>query len=133
MKRNRLSLTFALACGVLLVCSGKLMAADSPAKVAGNWEMTREGHHGNRTRTLTLQQEGSEIKGTLKWESEQVPVEGSVTGNDIRLTARRDTPNGPLIFEYSGTVDGDSMQGAFHSARSNGVWSAKRSGSKSEK
>lgn len=133
MKRNSYALLFALACSVLLMCAGRLMAADEPAKVAGTWEMTSEGRRGTMTRTLTIEQDGSTIKGTMKSERGESSFEGSVTGNKISFTVKRETPNGTFTIEYSGTVDGDSMEGTAHSERFDFKWTAKRKSSTTEK
>jgi hypothetical protein len=133
MKRNTHLFALALVCSVLLICGGRLMAAEEAAKVAGTWEMTSETPRGTRTQTLTLQQEGSTIKGTLKSQRGESALEGSVTGNNISFTVKRETPNGTFTVEYSGTVEGDSMKGKSHSERFDGTWSAKRANAPSEK
>jgi len=126
MKRRTRLLAFALTCGALLLRSGAAIAADEPAKVTGSWEMSIESPRGTMTQTLTLQQDGSTLKGTLKGQRGEAPVTGSVTGNKISFTVTRDTPNGSFTIEYSGTVDGDSIAGTLHSERFDGKWTAKR-------
>jgi hypothetical protein len=133
MKRNNYFVVFALACGVLLMWGGRLMAADEPAKVAGTWEMTSEGPRGTMTQTLTIQQDGGTIKGTLEGRRGPAPLEGSVTGNKISFTVKRETPNGTFTLEYTGTVDGDSMKGNVHSERFDTEWTAKRTSGSSQK
>lgn len=133
MKRKRTFLAWALACGVMLAWSGGAIAAEESAKVAGTWEMTSQGRRGTRTQTLTIQQDGNAIKGTVKGERGEAPLEGSVTGNKINFTIKRETPNGSLTIEYTGTVDGDSLKGTSHSERFDGEWSAKRSSGAAEK
>jgi hypothetical protein len=133
MKRMMYSAALVLACGVLLIWGGKLMAAEEPAKVAGAWEMTSEGPRGAMTQTLKIQQDGSTIKGTLTGRRGESPLEGSVTGNKISFTVKRETPNGTFTIEYSGTVAGDTMKGKSHSERFDGEWTAKRASAPSEK
>jgi hypothetical protein len=133
MKRKVCFLAFVLVCGVWLMWSGRAMAADEPAKVAGTWEMTYEGPRGTRTQTLTIQQDGSAIKGTAKGQRGEAPLEGSVTGNNIKFTITRETPNGTFTLEYSGTVEADSMKGTVHSERFDGEWTAKRVNAAGEK
>ena len=133
MKRNTYLFAFALACGVLLMWGGRLMAADEPAKVAGTWEMTSESPRGTMTQTLTIQQDGGTIKGTLEGRRGPAPLEGSVTGNKISFTVKRETPNGTFTLEYTGTVDGDSMKGNVHSERFDTEWTAKRTSGSSQK
>lgn len=128
MKRIPYGLALALACDLLTVCGGRVMAAEEPANVAGTWEMTSEGRNGPMTQTLTIQQEGGNIKGTLKGPRGEGPIEaGTVAGNKITFKVNRDTPNGTFTLEYSGTVDGDSMTGTVHSERFDRKFTAKRS------
>jgi hypothetical protein len=117
---------FALAYGLLLMWSGRVVAAEGPAKVAGTWEMTFEGPGGTRTQTLKIQQDGSTIKGTITGRRGELPLEGSVTGNKISFAVTRETPNGTFTIEYAGTVDGDSMKGTVHSERFDAEWTAQR-------
>jgi len=133
MKRKVCFLAVVLICGVWLMWSGGVRAADEPAKVAGTWEMTYEGPRGTRTQTLTIQQDGSTIKGTAKGQRGEAPLEGSVTGNNIKFTITRETPGGTFTLEYSGTVEGDSMKGTVHSERFDGEWTAKRVSAAGEK
>jgi len=133
MNKRTYSLLFALGCSLFLMCAGKGLAADEPAKVGGTWEMTSESPRGTMTRTLTIQQDGSTIKGTLKGERGEAEFEGSVAGNKISFTIKRETPNGTFTIEYSGTVTGDSIEGTAHSERFDRKWTAKRTGAATEK
>jgi hypothetical protein len=115
MKKVTYSLALAFACGALLVWAGNVLAADEPVKVAGTWEMTSEGRNGPMTQTLTIQQDGSTIKGTLTGRRGEAPLEGTVTGNKVSFTVKRQTQSGDtMVFEYTGTVDGDSIKGKVH-------------------
>jgi len=126
MKRIACLLAFALTCGVLMFCAAKATAADEPAKVAGTWEVSSEGPNGPMTQTLTIQQDGEKIKGTMTGRRGETPFEGTVTGNKVAFTVKRETPNGTFTIEYSATVDGDSMKGKAHSERFDRDWTAKR-------
>jgi len=115
MKRLTYSLVLAFACGMLLVLAGSVLAADEPAKVGGSWEMTSQGRNGPMTSTLTITQDGGTIKGTLKNPRGESPLEGTVTGNKVSFTVKRTNQNGDtMVFEYTATVDGDSMTGKVH-------------------
>jgi len=126
MKRNAYLLAFALVCGMLLICGVRARAAEEPVKVAGTWEMSSEGPNGPMTQTLVIQQDGSKIKGTLTGRRGESPFEGTVTGNKINFTIKRETPNGTFTMEYTATVDADSMKGTVHSERFDREWTAKR-------
>ena len=118
MKRIIHVLVLAFACGLLLMWVGNALAADEPAKVDGKWEMTSEGQNGPMTSTLTIQQVGGTIKGTLSGRRGDAPLEGTVTGNKVSFTVKRQTQNGDtMVMEYTATVDGDSMKGKVHSER----------------
>ena len=122
-----------LACGLLLVLGGSLMAADEPAKVAGTWNMTIQGRQRTFDVTLTLTQDGSTIKGSTKGERGESPLEGTVNGNKITFTVTRETDNGTFKIEYTGTLEGDTLKGTSHSERFDGEWSAKRAPATSTK
>jgi len=126
MKRIACFLAFAWICGVLMICAAQVRAADEPVNVAGTWEVSSQGPNGPRTQTLTIQQDGGKIKGTITGRRGEAPFEGTVTGNKIAFTVKRETPNGTFTIEYSATVDGDSMKGTAHSERFDREWTAKR-------
>ena len=118
MKRLTYSLVLAFAYGMLLMLAGNAWAADEPARVDGKWEMSSEGQNGPMTSTLTIQQDGSTIKGTLSGRRGDAPLEGTITGNKLSFKVKRQTQNGDtMVMEYNATVDGDSMKGKVHSER----------------
>jgi len=125
MKRITCFLAFALTCGLLLIC-GMAVAADEPAKVAGTWEVSSQGRNGPMTQTLTITQDGGKIKGTLTSPRGDANFEGTVEGNKVSFTIKRETDNGTFVIEYSATVDGDAMKGTAHSERFDREWTAKR-------
>jgi hypothetical protein len=70
------------------------------------------------TQTMTITQDGGSIKAILRGRRGDAPLEGTVTGNKIRFTVKRQTQNGDtLVIEYNGTVEGDSIKGKVHSER----------------
>jgi len=125
MKRTSLLLVLLVA-GGLLMLGLPTFAQETPANVAGTWQMTSEGRNGPMTQTLTIQQDGGTIKGTLSGPRGDTPFEGTVAGNKISFTIKRETPNGTFTLEYSATVDGDSMEGTIHSERFDRKFTAKR-------
>jgi hypothetical protein len=116
MKRIAYSFVLVFACGMLLMLAGNALAADEPAKVDGKWEMTSEGQNGPMTQTLMIQQDGGTIKGTLTGRRGEAPLQGTVTGNKLSFTVKRQTQSGDtMVIEYTATVDGDSLKGKAHS------------------
>jgi len=129
-RRTAYFLTLILACAGLAGWGTKALAADEPAKVDGVWDFSAETPRGTMTQTLTIQQDGGTIKGTLKGQRGEAPFQGTVAGNKVSFTVTRDTPNGTFTIEYTATVDGDSMTGTSHSERFDGKWTAKRQAAK---
>ena len=118
MKKITYSLVIAFACGMLLILAGNSLAAADAANVAGSWELSSQGQNGPMTSTLTIQQDGGTIKGTLKGRRGDAPLEGTVTGNNVSFTVKRQNQNGKtMVMEYTATVDGDSLKGKVHSER----------------
>ena len=98
--------------------ASKVLAADEPAKVAGAWEVKSESRSDPMTQTMTITQDGGSIKGTLTGRRGEAPLEGTVTGNKLSFTVKRETQSGDtLVMEYTGTVEGDSIKGKVHSER----------------
>ncbi|HXN24415.1 MAG TPA: hypothetical protein VOA41_16875 [Candidatus Dormibacteraeota bacterium] len=125
MKRTAICLAplFAFA---LVSVMGAQRAADT-SKVAGSWEMTSEGPQGTVAQTITIEQDGSKIKGTIKGARGEAPFDGAIDGNKISFTVKRQTPNGEITIEYSGTVEDDSIKGTMKTPRGERPWTAKRS------
>ncbi len=125
MKRSALIL--AVLCGLVLCLAVAAAAQDKDANVAGTWEMSMQGPRGTMTQTLTLEQTGKDLKGTLKGMRGESPVEGTVDGNKINFTVKRQTPNGERTIPYTGTVDGDNIKGTVKFGENDVEWTAKRS------
>lgn len=124
---KRMAICFAVLCAFALVSATRAQTTADVADVAGSWEMTSEGPQGSMTQTLTIQQDGSKIKGTIKGERGEAPFEGTAEGNKLHFTVKRDTPRGEMVLEYSGTVSGDSIKGTVKTPRGERPWTAKRS------
>ena len=96
----------AFVCALVLALGWAARAADEFAKVAGTWELSMKGREGTITQTLTIEQDGGKIKGTLKGERGDADFEGTVTGNKISFTVKRETPRGEMTVEYTHQVKG---------------------------
>src|SRR5215472_11724280 len=115
----------ALAIATLLVAAS-VFAADA-AKVAGDWTLSVETPNGTRTPTASFKQEGENLTGTYKSTMGEVPLKGTIKGNEIKFTATVTTPNGEFTLDYSGTVDGDSMKGTVKFGQAGeGTWTGKK-------
>jgi uncharacterized protein (TIGR03066 family) len=122
---RKTAICLAVICALAL--AGVAVKAADPAKVAGAWEMTSQGRQGPQTSTITFEQDGGKIKGTIKGTRGEAPFEGTVDGNKITFTVKRQTPNGEFVQTYNGTVDGDNIKGTVTMGQGEPrEWSAKR-------
>ena len=105
----------------------KEVASGPPAAVAGKWELTMETPRGGQKVALTLEQDGSGLKGTFTGPAgNATPVTGTIKGQSISFTMTRQTPRGEMSMDFSGTVDGDSMKGQVQILTFSQNWTAKR-------
>lgn len=101
-------------------------AQDKPANVAGKWEMSWEGPRGPQTSTLTLEQDGANLKGTMSGRRGDTPITGTVKGKNVTIVVERETPQGKFTQEFKGTVDGASMKGTLTMRENTIEWTAKK-------
>ncbi len=102
------------------------VAATKAANVAGTWELSMQGRRGTMTQTLTIEQDGDKIKGTLDGPRGSSNFDGSVKGNDVQFTVKRETPRGEFEMNYRGKVDGDTIKGSAQVRNFDIDWTAKR-------
>jgi SAM-dependent methyltransferase len=81
-----------------------------PAKVQGTWQLPQ--------RELTLKQEFQMISGALRSGGKTTPVKGKLRGDQISFTVGG--------AQYSGRVNGNTIEGSVKSGGSNRKWSATR-------
>jgi hypothetical protein len=99
----------ALATMAILGVGSATALAQSGA--AGSWELTMATPQGNNTVGLTLSLAGDKVSGELSSPMGAVPVTGSATGSDVKLSAEISIQGMALTFGIDGKVDGDSMAG----------------------
>lgn len=115
------------ACALLLSLGMmKAIAAPKAANVAGTWELSMQGRRGTVTETLTIEQDGDKIKGTLEGRRGSSNFEGTVKGNNVRFAVKRETRRGDFEMDYNGKVDGDTMKGTAQVRNFDIDWTAKR-------
>jgi hypothetical protein len=106
---------------LLLVVAAVANARPTPANVAGTWTISVSEGGQTADQTIDLKQDGGKITGTFKGPRQQGTLEGTVDGNNIKFHVNTRVP-----FDYTGTVDGDSMKGTFIARGKTGDWTAKR-------
>ena len=77
----------------------------------GTWNLTMQTPMGERRSTLTLSTAGGTLTGTQQAEGDTTDIaEGTVNGNDVSWKVAITNPM-PLTLTFSGTVDGNSLNG----------------------
>ena len=71
-----------------LLAQDAASGSSESTNLAGKWKMSWQGRNGQRQGTLQLQQDGSQLTGTLAGERGSVPVTGSVNGNNISFSVK---------------------------------------------
>lgn len=117
----------AAAAGVLLSCLLAAPVSGQDVDVTGKWELTSETPRGMMTSTLVFEQDGTELKGTLEGQRGTVEFDGgTVEGNTISFTMVRSGQGRTFEMAYTGTVEGDTMNGTMSTPRGEQPWTAKR-------
>jgi hypothetical protein len=104
------------------------------ADVSGTWEMSSPGRNGQMmTRDITIVQDGNKIKVTMPGRpgpngepGEPIVGEGTIDGNAIAWKIVRQGPQGEMVMEYKGTVDGATMKGTTKRMDQEVEWTAKK-------
>ncbi len=124
MRRSIASLLFATLAATLFIPIA--FAQGKPADVAGAWDMEQQGRNGPLHQTLTIEQSGTALKGTIKGPNDEIPIMGSISGNKISFSLKFKGRDGEEIHEYEGTVTADAMSGTMKVNDRSIEWSAKR-------
>jgi len=82
--------------------------------ISGTWTVTTDGPQGS-TLQLVVRQNGSNLRGSISNPNGYgtLPIQGSVNGNYVTFSAQAQSQYGTNArpIQYSGAVQGDSMQG----------------------
>jgi hypothetical protein len=101
----------------------------APASPTGadEWELTINSPQGTTTSTLAYTKEGEAIKGSLRSERGQLPMQGTLKGNDITIKFTVKFQDNDLPITLTGKVDGAAMKGeADFGGLAQGDWMARR-------
>src|SRR5438132_554062 len=95
-----------LACVFALALPGSA-PAQTPAAIAGKWDVTVRMPDRATNEQWTIQQKGKAITATAKGERE-LPASGSIDGAFLRVTIK----DGDKEYKVRATVDGNEMDGS---------------------
>src|SRR6267378_1806752 len=96
-----------------LVLAALLLAVPSFAQttVAGDWELTIQSPTGTRTVPLTLKQDGEKVTGMFKGPQGELPVEGTLVGDELKFAFAIPIQGQSLDIAMTGKVAGEAVTG----------------------
>lgn len=107
------------------------VVAFAQTSVAGEWDGSFDTPGGARPFKIVLKVDGENLTGTAKRSSGDVPLSGTIKGDQISFSYTINYGGNDLTLMYSGTVAGDSMSGTVSfGGNAEESWSAKRSTAK---
>ncbi len=125
MKRKLLAL--AAAALLLAAAAPAALAQAEPANVAGSWQVSMQGQSAAVSQTLSIQQKGGAITGTIRArQGIAAQIRGTVTGKNIAFTVKRQTPGGEVTQQFAGTVNVNSIAGTVTQGQFHVNWTAAR-------
>ncbi len=141
MKKSAICLAALCACALLLAGVALNAAPQGAANVAGTWTLTMApnpnggggGGGGGRPGgggggggtppappTVTFKQDGMKLTGTQTGGRQgDIAIDGSVSGNTVTWTVKRNMRGTDVTLTYKATVDGDTMKGSVTSTMEN--------------
>jgi hypothetical protein len=112
-----------------LVLAALLTASPSFAQtnVAGDWNFTIVSPQGTNTTKVTLKQDGEKVSGAFKGQAGELPLDGTLTGDELKFTFTVQFQGQPLPITLTGKVAGASIAGkADYGGFAEGEFTAKR-------
>ena len=123
MKKIILPTLFAI--GLILLGAGSMSAQTS---VAGEWDAVYNTPGGARTFKLVFSVDGEKLTGTAKRSNGDVPLTGTIKGEDISFNYTISYNGNAVTLTFTGKVKGDAMSGTvYFNDSASDEWSAKRS------
>ena len=111
----------------LLFFLGATTAAAQSGNAAGTWEATMTSPQGTFNAQLILTQDGEKLSGVVKSPRGELPVEGTLTGKDIKLKYTIKFQDNDMLITLTGALDGASIKGsADYGGLADGEFNAKR-------
>jgi hypothetical protein len=102
--------------------------AAAAGDVTGKWKMTSKSPRGERVSEIVLTQDGEKLQVASKdRDGNDVKSEGSVKGDAITWTTKRQGPNGEMVIVYKGKVEAKAMSGSVEFGQmGSGEWKAEK-------
>ncbi|HEX7114424.1 MAG TPA: hypothetical protein VF193_04795 [Steroidobacter sp.] len=97
------------------------------ASVEGTWVLTIESPMGQRDSETIFIQEGTRLSGRMLSSQGEVPLTGTLQGDEIAFGIDLKVHGRDLRIDYSGSVSGETMSGTVRfGAFADGKWTGRR-------
>src|ERR1700730_5656781 len=111
----------------LVLCA--ITAAAQSTNAAGAWDAVLTSPQGTFNVQLILKQDGDKLSGVVKSARGELPVEGTMSGKDMKLKYTIKFQENDMLITLTGAVDGASIKGsADYGGLADGDFTAKRAG-----
>lgn len=84
----------------------------SAQSIAGEWNATMNTPGGTREFKIVFQVRGDSLTGTVKRPTGDVPLSGTIKGNEVNFAYTIEYGGNPLVLTVTAALDGDSMKGS---------------------
>jgi hypothetical protein len=98
-----------------------------PSNISGAWQLSWQGRDGSQQSTIQIQQDGSKLSGTFQGPRGSSHLTGSVSGNNVSFGVQMQGRH-TITLAFTGTIDGDKMQGTFQPQGGGGGHEGRRGG-----
>jgi hypothetical protein len=86
-------------------------AKPAMTNISGTWTLTVETPMGARDMKLEATQSGETLTGSIANPQGNMPITGTVKGNDVAFMMKVNAQGMDLQIDYKGMVEGDTMKG----------------------
>jgi D-glucosaminate-6-phosphate ammonia-lyase len=91
--------------------SGKPVPAAPAANITGRWDVEVTFFSSKSQHTLTLEQNGNQLRGSHKGDFSLQDVFGAIESDQIKLQSADHKPGDSITFTFSGSLSGDTFSG----------------------
>jgi len=110
-----------------IMCAFLPAALAAQTDVSGDWALTFQTEQGDTEATMTLEQDGEKLMGSITSDQGTVEFEGTISDNTVKWVLEIEAEGQFLEITMDGTVDGDTMSGyADFGGFGGGNWTATR-------
>ena len=109
-------------------------SASAQKTIAGDWDAVFNTPGGPQPLKLIFKVDGEKLTGTAKRSRGDVPLTGTIKGEDITFAYTVDYNGNGITLTFTGKVKGDAMSGSVSfNDQASDEWSAKRSATEKPK